>query len=110
MFSFVAWVHTVFILDGVTQTLQGLKTNAVSVSSTPSIKNEPKEDTWRLHGDAVCSEVDEFDDTVSELTLLGSIKATVIGNKIKKKKNGKNKLDAQKLLQGKFAAQQEEQV
>jgi hypothetical protein len=75
-----------------------------------SIKKEPKEDAHKLGYDTGSSEADELDDTDSELTLLGSMKATVTGSKIKKKKNSKKKLNTQELLQKKCAAQQEEQV
>jgi hypothetical protein len=100
----------VLILFGIIYTLQGSKPRCVSVCSAISIKKEPKEDAFKLGDDTVSSEADEVDDTESELTLLGSMKAVVTGSKIKKKKNSKKKLGTQKLLQKKCAAQQEEQV
>jgi hypothetical protein len=99
----------VLILFGTIYTLQGLKPERVSVCSAINIKKELKEDACKLGDDSISSEADEVDDTESELTLLGSMKAAVTGSKIKKK-NSKKKLDAQKLLQKKCAAQQEEQV
>lgn len=89
--------------------LKGLKPKCVPVCSTMSIKKEPKEEAHKLGDDTVSSEPDELDDTDSELTLLGSMKAAVNGSKIKKKKNHRKKLDTQELLQKKCAAQQEEQ-
>jgi hypothetical protein len=99
----------IFILFGIICTSQGSKPKCIPVCSDTRIKKEPKEDGYKLGDDTVSSEADELD-TDNELTLLGSMKATVTGSRIKKKKNSKKKLDTQEFLQKKCAAQQEEQV